>query len=55
MGWIRSLPGPISFLIWLLIVFIVIIILALIISALGGFDWAFSVGHFHWDFGVTKK
>jgi hypothetical protein len=38
----------------LAIVVIVIIILALIIGALGGFQWLLQVGHFHLDVGVTK-
>lgn len=41
-------------LIVLLIVVVIIIILAWIIGAIGGFDWHFDIGHFHWDLGVTK-
>jgi hypothetical protein len=47
----RWLP---QWLITVAIVLVVIIVLAIIISALGGFDWHFDIGHFHWDFGVTK-
>jgi hypothetical protein len=43
-----------SWLITLLVIIFVILIVALIFAALGGFDWHFDVGHFHWDFGVTK-
>lgn len=42
---------------WLVVVLIVVIavfILALIIGALGGFDWTVNIGHFHWNIGVTK-
>jgi hypothetical protein len=37
-----------------LVVIIIVILLAIILSALGGFDWHFTAGHFHWDIGVTK-
>lgn len=42
-------------LITLLVVVFIIIIAAIVISALGGFDWHFAVGHFHWDIGVSKS
>lgn len=41
-------------LITLLIVVVVIILLAIVIGALGGFDWTVVIGHFHWDIGVRK-
>jgi hypothetical protein len=41
-------------LITLLIIIVVIIVLALIVGALGGFDWRIVIGHFHWNLGVTK-
>ena len=47
----QYIPG---WLITLAIVIIVIIILALVIGALGGFDWRVVIGHFHWDIGVRK-
>lgn len=54
-AWIRGLPGFLGFLIWLLIALIVIIVLAWILHAVGGFDWHFSIGFFHWDLGVSKR
>ncbi len=41
-------------LVTLLIIIVVIILLAIVIGALGGFDWTVQVGHFHWDIGVKK-
>jgi len=41
-------------LITLLIIIVVIILLAIIVGALGGFDWHVIIGHFHWDVGVSK-
>ena len=41
-------------LITLLIVVVAIILLAIVIGALGGFDWTVQVGHFHWDIGVRR-
>lgn len=52
LAWIRSLPGFLGFLIWLLIALLIIIILALILHWAGGFDWAFRIGFFHWQLGV---
>lgn len=43
-----------EWLIRILIAVVVIIVLALIIGALGGFDWHVVIGHFHWDVGVRK-
>jgi hypothetical protein len=41
-------------LVTLLIVVVVIILLAIVVGALGGFNWSVVIGHFHWDIGVTK-
>ncbi len=43
-----------SWLIRLLVAIVVIILAAIVVSALGGFDWHLVTGHFHWDLGVTK-
>jgi hypothetical protein len=53
MSWLSGLPAILRFLIWLLVVVVVVIVLAFVIHAIGGFDWHFSVGHFHWDVGVS--
>lgn len=51
--WINSLPAVLRFLAWLLIIVIIVIVLAIVIHALGGFNWSLTIGHFHWDIGVT--
>jgi hypothetical protein len=43
-----------AWLVRLLVVVVVIILLAIVVGALGGFDWTVQVGHFHWDIGVRK-
>jgi len=43
-----------SWLITMLVIVIVVFVLALIIGALGGFDWHVMIGHFHWDIGVSR-
>ena len=55
MSWFRSLHGPLAWLLCILIIVVVIALVAIVVAALGGFDWHFNVGHFHWDFGVTKS
>jgi hypothetical protein len=55
-GSLRPCPGSSpGWLITLVISIIVILILALVVGALGGFDWHIVIGHFHWDIGVTKS
>ena len=53
MAWLASLPVLIRILIWVAIACVIIWLLALIISPTGGFDWAFHIGKFHWDIGIT--
>jgi len=53
-GHVRSIGWIPGWLVALLVVVIVVIIAAIIISALGGFEWAVVVGHFHWNIGVSK-
>jgi uncharacterized membrane protein len=55
MGFLASLPPTIRFFVWLLVGIIVLILIALVVSALGGFDWRLVVGHLHFDIGVDKK
>jgi len=53
MAWLAGLPLLIRVLIWIAVACVIIWLLALIISPTGGFDWAFHIGKFHWDLGVT--
>ena len=48
-----ALPPLLRWLIWLLVVVILLILMALIVHALGGFDWSLRVGHFHLRLGVS--
>ncbi len=38
----------------LLIAVIVVILVALVVSALGGFNWVLEIGRFHLDVGVRR-
>jgi hypothetical protein len=48
-----SIPGIVWFLFWLLIAVIIIILFALFVHWLGGFDLRFSAGHFLFQLAVT--
>jgi len=48
-----NLPGWVAFLLWLLIVVVLIILVAMVVHALGGFEWKLQIGHFHLVLGVT--
>ncbi|HEY5986263.1 MAG TPA: hypothetical protein VIV12_07805 [Streptosporangiaceae bacterium] len=48
-----GIPWPVAWLLWLLVVIILVIVLALVVHALGGFDWVLRIGHFHWQLGVS--
>lgn len=50
---IGGLPGWLSFVVWLLVAVIVVILVALVVHALGGFDWRVHIGHFRFQLGVT--
>jgi hypothetical protein len=53
-GFAASWPGPAYFLFWLAIIVILIFVVSLIISPMGGFDWHVKIGHLFWDFGIGK-
>jgi hypothetical protein len=53
MSILRSVPGSIIWLFWLLLAIIVIVLVALLIHHLGGFALSFHIGDFHVDIGVT--
>ncbi len=48
-----SIPAFAVFIFWLLVVVILIILAALAVHALGGFDLHFRAGHFTFQVGVT--
>ena len=48
-----SLPPLMRWLIWLMIAVIVVILIALVVHALGGFDWSLKIGYLHFKIGVT--
>jgi hypothetical protein len=53
MSILRSVPGSLIWLFWLLVAIVLILLVALLIHHLGGFDLTFHVGDFHVDLGVT--
>jgi len=53
MSVLPALPRWAYWLVWLLIAVIVIILFALVVHALGGFDWSLHIGHFHLQIGVS--
>lgn len=53
MSILRSVPSALIWLFWLLVAIILILLAALLIHHLGGFDLAFNVGHFRFNLGVT--
>jgi hypothetical protein len=53
MSILRSVPGSLIWLFWLLVAIVLILLVALLIHHLGGFDLTFKVGDFHIDLGVT--
>lgn len=53
MSILSGLPGWAAFIIGLIIVIVVIILVALVVHALGGFDWNLHIGHFHLQIGVS--
>lgn len=48
-----NLPGWLAFIIYLLIAVVIIILVAMVVHALGGFNWSLKIGHFHLGIGVT--
>lgn len=53
MSILRSVPGSLIWLFWVLIAIILILLVALLIHHLGGFALTFHVGDFHFNVGVT--
>ncbi len=53
MSVLRSVPGFMIWLFWLLVAIVLILLVALLIHHLGGFDLSFHVGHFRFDLGVN--
>jgi hypothetical protein len=49
----RTIPAFVAFLFWLLVVVLLIILFALFVHWLGGFDLRFSAGHFLFQLAVT--
>ena len=48
-----SIPAFVVFVFWLLVAVVLIILAALAVHVLGGFDLHFRAGHFNFDLGVT--
>ncbi len=48
-----SIPGFAVFILWLLVAVILVILAALAVHALGGFDLHLRAGHFIFQLGVT--
>lgn len=48
-----SIPAFAVFIFWLLVAIILIILAALAVHALGGFDLHLRAGHFNFDLGVS--
>ena len=53
MGFLATVPAFVRWLIYLLVAIVILILVALVVHALGGFDWVLRVGHFHLVIGVT--
>lgn len=53
MSILRSVPASLIWLFWLLVAILLIVLVALLIHHLGGFDLSLHVGDFHVDLGVT--
>jgi len=50
---LASIPAALRILLWVLVAVIIIILIALVVHALGGFAWRLHIGHFFWQIGVT--
>jgi hypothetical protein len=50
---LSNLPGWARAIVALLIIIIVVILVALVVHALGGFDWHMRIGFFRFLIGVT--
>lgn len=50
---LKSIPGFVIWLFWLLLAIVLILLAALLIHHLGGFKLDFHVGHFFFDVGVS--
>lgn len=48
-----SIPAFAVFIFWLIVAIILVILAALAVHALGGFDLHLRAGHFNFDLGVT--
>jgi hypothetical protein len=53
MGFLATVPAFLRWLIYVLVVIVILILVALVVHALGGFDWVLKIGHFHMTLGVT--
>jgi hypothetical protein len=53
MSILRSVPGFLVWLIWVLVAIILILLAALLIHHFGGFKLSFRVGHFFFAVGVN--
>jgi hypothetical protein len=53
MNILRSVPAFLVFLFWLLVAIILIMVAALIIHHFGGFAFAFHIGDFNFNVGVS--
>ena len=49
----KTWPGPIRFLWWVAVAVVIIFVVSLIVSPLGGADWHVKIGHLFWDLGIT--
>lgn len=47
-----SVPNALWWLFWFLVAIVLVILVALLIHHLGGFDLTFHVGYFHFNLGV---
>jgi hypothetical protein len=53
MSILRSVPGSLIWLFWVLVAIVLIVLVALLIHHLGGFGLSFNIGDFHLNLGVT--
>ena len=55
LGFMSNWPGFIVFLWWLAIIVVVIFVISLIVSPLGGLGLNWHVGHLFFDVGIRKS
>jgi hypothetical protein len=53
MSIMRSVPGSLIWLFWLLVAIVLVCLVALLVHHLGGFGLTFHIGDFHFNLGVT--